>query len=107
MHLDRERRLLIHGRQAALLTRSEFAIVDLLSSRPGWVKTREDLLAVAFTHDPDGGLDDRVIDSHVKRIRAKMRAMGAGDDWIATRMGEGYSWAGEAEQAAGLGKRTA
>ena len=104
MHLDRERRLLVHDGQVVTLTRSEFAIVDLLSTRPGWVKSREDLLAVVSTHDPDGPLDDRVIDSHVKRIRAKMRRLGGGDDWIATRYGDGYSWAGEAEQAAGLRK---
>ena len=88
-----------------MLTRAEFAIVDLLISRPGWVRSREDIIAATHAHDPDGPLDDRVIDSHVKRIRAKMRRMGAGDDWIATRWGDGYSWAGEVEQAAGLRKR--
>ena len=105
MELDRDRRLLTHGGRVALLTRAEFAIVDLLISRPGFVRSRENMIEVCYSHDQDGPLDDRAMDSHVKRIRRKMRALSGSAAWIATRYGDGYAWADEQAQRQGLGGR--
>ena len=54
------------------LTVTEFLILEALAQRPGVVKTRNQLLDIAY-HD-DVYVDDRTIDSHIKRIRRKFRA---------------------------------
>jgi len=70
------------------LTVTEFLILEALAQRPGVVKTRNQLLDVAY-HD-DVYVDDRTIDSHIKRIRRKFRAKDPEFDAIETLYGVGY-----------------
>jgi len=75
------------GRDVAL-TVTEFMILEALAMRPGVVKSRNQLLDVAY-HD-DVYVDDRTIDSHIKRIRRKFKAVDSHFDAIDTLYGAGY-----------------
>jgi two-component system, OmpR family, response regulator ChvI len=70
------------------LTVTEFLILEALASRPDVVKSRNQLLDVAY-HD-DVYVDDRTIDSHIKRIRRKFKAVVPDFDAIDTLYGAGY-----------------
>ncbi len=70
------------------LTVTEFLILEALAQRPGVVKTRNQLLDVAYNDDVY--VDDRTIDSHIKRIRRKFRAADSEFDAIETLYGVGY-----------------
>ena len=70
------------------LTVTEFLILEALATRPGVVKNRNQLLDVAYSDDVY--VDDRTIDSHIKRIRRKFRAVDPGFDAIDTLYGVGY-----------------
>jgi two-component system response regulator ChvI len=70
------------------LTVTEFMILEALAQRPGVVKSRNQLLDIAYNDDVY--VDDRTIDSHIKRIRRKFRAADAGFDSIETLYGVGY-----------------
>ena len=73
-----------------VLTVTEFLILEALAQRPGVVKNRNQLLDVAY-HD-DVYVDDRTIDSHIKRIRRKFAAADPAFDRIDTVYGMGYRW---------------
>jgi len=70
------------------LTVTEFLILEALAQRPGVVKSRNQLLDVAYSDDVY--VDDRTIDSHIKRIRRKFRAVDPQFDAIETLYGVGY-----------------
>ena len=70
------------------LTVTEFLILEALAQRPGVVKSRNQLLDVAYSDDVY--VDDRTIDSHIKRIRRKFRAVAPDFDAIETLYGVGY-----------------
>ena len=71
-----------------VLTVTEFLILEALAQRPGVVKNRNQLLDVAYQEDIY--VDDRTIDSHIKRIRRKFRAADPEFDAIETLYGVGY-----------------
>ena len=75
------------------LTVTEFLILEALAQRPGVVKNRNQLLDVAYSDDVY--VDDRTIDSHIKRIRRKFRAVDDGFDAIETLYGVGYRFGEE------------
>jgi len=70
------------------LTVTEFMILEALAQRPGVVKSRNQLLDIAYHEDVY--VDDRTIDSHIKRIRRKFRAVDPEFDAIETLYGVGY-----------------
>lgn len=72
------------------LTVTEFRILASLVRQPGYVRTREQLLAEAFPQDASMG--DRTVDCHIKRIRKKLAAAAPGFDAIETLYGLGYRW---------------
>ena len=72
------------------LTRIEFKIVEELSRRPGQIKPRDLLMEVAYREDTE--VEDRTIDSHIKRIRRKFREIDKKFSAIETRYGSGYRW---------------
>ena len=76
-----------NGREVSL-TVTEFLILGALAQRPGVVKSRNQLLDVAYSDDVY--VDDRTIDSHIKRIRRKFRAVDSDFDSIETLYGVGY-----------------
>jgi len=74
--------------QDVTLTVTEFLILEALAQRPGVVKNRNQLLDVAYQEDVY--VDDRTIDSHIKRIRRKFRTVDPEFDAIETLYGVGY-----------------
>jgi len=72
------------------LTTTEFLIVKELAKRPGIIKERAQLMDIAYREDTD--IEDRTIDSHVKRIRKKFKKIDADFSAIETRYGSGYRW---------------
>ena len=81
-----------NGRPVSL-TVTEFLILEALAVRPGVVRTRNQLMDVAY-HD-DVFVDDRTIDSHIKRLRRKFRAADPAFSAIETLYGAGYSFTDE------------
>ena len=75
------------------LTVTEFLILETLAQRPGIVKTRNQLMDAAYQDDIY--VDDRTIDSHIKRIRRKFRQVDPEFDAIDTLYGAGYRFAEE------------
>ncbi len=76
-----------------VLTVTEFLILDALAQRPGVVKSRNQLMDIAYQDDIY--VDDRTIDSHVKRMRRKFRETDAEFKAIETLYGVGYRFAEE------------
>ena len=72
------------------LTVTEFLILQALAARPGFVKSRDALMDAAY--DDQIYVDDRTIDSHIKRIRKKFRVHDKEFDQIETLYGVGYKY---------------
>jgi len=72
------------------LTTTEFLIVRELAKRPGIIKERAQLMDIAYKENTD--IEDRTIDSHVKRIRKKFKKVDPNFSAIETRYGSGYRW---------------
>jgi two-component system, OmpR family, response regulator ChvI len=75
------------------LTVTEFLILETLAQRPGIVKTRNQLMDAAYQDDIY--VDDRTIDSHIKRVRRKFRQVDPEFDAIETLYGAGYRFSEE------------
>ncbi len=72
------------------LTTTEFLIVKELAKRPGIIKERAQLMDIAYKDNNE--IEDRTIDSHVKRIRKKFKMVDQNFSAIETRYGSGYRW---------------
>lgn len=72
------------------LTVTEFLLLQALAQRPGFVKSRDQLMDVAY--DDQVYVDDRTIDSHIKRLRKKMRTADSEFNAIETLYGIGYRY---------------
>ena len=77
--------------QAITLTVTEFLILEALANRPGVVRTRDQLMDAAYQDDVY--VDDRTIDSHIKRLRRKFREIDKDFSGIDTLYGAGYRFA--------------
>ncbi len=77
------------GRQVKL-TVTEFLLLQALAQRPGFVKSRDNLMDAAY--EDQVYVDDRTIDSHVKRMRKKFRQVDRTFDAIETLYGVGYRY---------------
>jgi two-component system response regulator ChvI len=86
--VDPERHTCTWMGKPVMLTVTEFLILQALASRPGVVKSRNALMDAAY-HD-DVHVDDRTIDSHIKRVRKKFLAVDAAFNMIDTLYGVGY-----------------
>jgi len=73
------------------LTVTEFLILEALANRPGVVRTRDQLMDAAYQDDVY--VDDRTIDSHIKRLRRKFRKIDSEFSAIDTLYGAGYRYA--------------
>jgi two-component system response regulator ChvI len=76
--------------QDVSLTVTEFLLLQALAQRPGFVKSRDQLMDVAY--DDQVYVDDRTIDSHIKRLRKKMRSVDNEFSAIETLYGIGYRY---------------
>lgn len=72
------------------LTVTEFLLIQALAQRPGFVKSRDNLMDAAY--DDQVYVDDRTIDSHIKRMRRKFREVDPEFDAIETLYGVGYRY---------------
>ena len=72
------------------LTVTEFLILEALAIRPGVIKSRNQLMDAAYPDDVF--VDDRTVDSHIKRMRRKFRLVDPTFDGIETLYGAGYSF---------------
>ena len=89
--LDPPRHLVTWDDKPVALTVTEFLILEALAVRPGVVKSRNQLMDAAYSDDVF--VDDRTIDSHIKRLRRKFRAVDPEFAGIETLYGAGYSFA--------------
>jgi len=79
--------------QDIVLTVTEFLILEALAQRPGFVKSRDALMDTAYQDDVY--VDDRTIDSHIKRLRRKFRQVDGDFKAIETLYGVGYRFSEE------------
>ncbi|MDD9798186.1 MAG: response regulator transcription factor [Alphaproteobacteria bacterium] len=90
LKLDKERHECLWDGRAVNLTVTEFIIVEALALRPGFVKSRDALMDAAY--DAQSYIDDRTIDSHIKRLRKKFRQVDNNFTAIETLYGVGYRY---------------
>ena len=88
--LDSNRHACAWDNMAVRLTVTEFLIIEALARRPGFVKSRDQLMDAAY--DDQIYVDDRTIDSHIKRLRKKFRRIDKSFDGIETLYGVGYKY---------------
>jgi len=86
--LDPDRHSCTWDGRVVTLTVTEFLILQALAQRPGIVKSRDALMDAAY--DDQVYVDDRTIDSHIKRLRKKFKAVDESFDAIETLYGVGY-----------------
>jgi len=86
--MDQERHTCTWKGERVTLTVTEFLILFALAQRPGVVKSRNALMDAAY--DDQVYVDDRTIDSHIKRLRKKFKAVDDDFDMIETLYGVGY-----------------
>jgi two-component system, OmpR family, response regulator ChvI len=88
--LDPQRHECTWDAKPVRLTVTEFLILQCLAQRPGFVKSRDNLMDAAY--DDQVYVDDRTIDSHIKRLRKKFKAVDENFDAIETLYGVGYRY---------------
>jgi two-component system response regulator ChvI len=88
LSMDQERHTCTWKGLPVTLTVTEFLILFALAHRPGVVKSRNALMDAAY--DDQVYVDDRTIDSHIKRLRKKFKAVDTDFDMIETLYGVGY-----------------
>ncbi len=88
--LDPSRHLCTWKSEPLALTVTEFLILKALANRPGHVKSRDQLMDAAYGEHIY--VDDRTIDSHIKRLRRKFKAVEGDFDQIETLYGVGYRY---------------
>jgi two-component system, OmpR family, catabolic regulation response regulator CreB len=87
--LDRDAQRICFAGEWLTLARREYLLLKTLIERPGRICSRELLLDTVWGHDAESG--DRTVDTHVKTIRAKLKAIRSDLDPIETHRGMGYS----------------
>jgi len=90
LRMDPERHDCTWHNQPVTLTVTEFLILQALAQRPGVVKSRNSLMDAAY--EEQVYVDDRTIDSHIKRLRKKFKAVDKSFDVIETLYGVGYKF---------------
>jgi two-component system, OmpR family, response regulator ChvI len=88
--LDPARHDCLWDNKPVRLTVTEFLLLQSLAQRPGFVKSRDNLMDAAY--DDQVYVDDRTIDSHIKRMRKKFRQVDPEFDSIETLYGVGYRY---------------
>jgi two-component system, OmpR family, response regulator ChvI len=91
LEMDQARHHVRWGGNDVTLTVTEFMILEALANRPGVVRTRSQLMDIAYQDDVY--VDDRTIDSHIKRLRRKFRRVDSEFSAIDTLYGAGYRFA--------------
>ncbi len=90
LELDELKQLCFWKNKIVELTVAEFSLIKSLAKYPGVVKDRNQLMDAMYGDSIY--VDDRTIDSHIKRLRKKFKSYDPDFDQIRTRYGSGYSW---------------
>ncbi|QPC99480.1 response regulator transcription factor [Qipengyuania soli] len=90
LHMDPARHHVTWDGKPVSLTVTEFLLLEALASRPGVIKSRNQLMDAAYPDDVF--VDDRTVDSHIKRMRRKFRSIDNTFSAIETLYGAGYSF---------------
>ena len=90
LELDELKQLCFWNNQVIELTVAEFNLIKSLAQYPGVVKDRNQLMDAMYGDTIY--VDDRTIDSHIKRLRKKFKSYDPNFDQIRTRYGSGYTW---------------
>lgn len=90
LEMDPARHQVSWNGQPVSLTVTEFLLLEALATRPGVIKSRNQLMDAAYSDDIF--VDDRTIDSHIKRLRRKFRTVDPVFSAIETLYGAGYSF---------------
>ncbi|MFO6430194.1 response regulator transcription factor [Erythrobacter sp. W302b] len=90
LFMDPARHQVMWDGETVSLTVTEFLILEALAIRPGVIKSRNQLMDAAYPDDVF--VDDRTVDSHIKRMRRKFRLVDPTFDGIETLYGAGYSF---------------
>ena len=90
LHMDPARHHITWDGKPVSLTVTEFLILEALATRPGVIKSRNQLMDAAYPDDVF--VDDRTVDSHIKRMRRKFRSVDPEFGAIDTLYGAGYSF---------------
>ena len=90
LELDHLRQLCFWKNNAIELTVAEFNLINCLAKHPSVIKDRNQIMDAMYGNSIY--VDDRTIDSHIKRLRKKFRQFDSSFDQIRTRYGLGYSW---------------
>lgn len=90
LSLDKNKHICLWKGAVVNLTVTEFMLVETLARRPGHVKSRDQLMDEAYGDSIY--VDDRTIDSHIKRVRKKFKQTGYDFDLIETVYGVGYRY---------------
>jgi two-component system response regulator ChvI len=88
--VDPARHQVLWGGKPVSLTVTEFLILEALAARPGVIKSRNQLMDAAYPDEVY--VDDRTVDSHIKRMRRKFRSVDNKFSAIETLYGAGYSF---------------
>jgi two-component system response regulator ChvI len=88
--MDPARHHVTWGDKPVSLTVTEFLLLEALAARPGVIKSRNQLMDAAYQDDVF--VDDRTVDSHIKRMRRKFRVVDREFSAISTLYGAGYSF---------------
>ncbi|MEO0590649.1 MAG: response regulator transcription factor [Pseudomonadota bacterium] len=90
LYMDPARHYVTWDEKPVSLTVTEFLILEALAARPGVIKSRNQLMDAAYPDDIF--VDDRTVDSHIKRMRRKFRVVDTSFSAIDTLYGAGYSF---------------
>ncbi len=90
LRMDPARHQVTWDSKPVSLTVTEFLILEALAHRPGVIKSRNQLMDAAYPDDVF--VDDRTVDSHIKRLRRKFRVVDDDFASIETLYGAGYSF---------------
>ncbi|MCV0382418.1 MAG: response regulator transcription factor [Erythrobacter sp.] len=90
LRMDPARHQVLWDGKPVTLTVTEFLILEALAARPGVIKNRNQLMDAAYPDDVF--VDDRTVDSHIKRMRGKFRKIDSEFTAIDTLYGAGYSF---------------
>jgi len=88
LRLDKERHICTWRDNKVILTVTEFRLLETLATRPGVIRSRDALKGAAYNNQVN--VDDRTIDSHIKRLRKKFRTIDGTFDRIESLYGVGY-----------------
>ena len=91
LRMDPARHQVTWGDKPVSLTVTEFLLLEALAAHPGVIKSRNQLMDAAYPDDVF--VDDRTVDSHIKRMRRKFRSVDPEFAAIDTLYGAGYSFA--------------